>query len=652
MSNQSLEEKQPIRVLMVTRERLTDRLYGLGKSLQPVLDALEHQAIECRYLTQDDAGQRGWDFLRWAHRWLTRLLKPVLRGTEVTDFVWNLLERFNMGRLAAKVALTEGWTHVHCHDPLIAWSLRWFLRFNRRSAYIRWGITEHGFGCYAQAIHEDGARLGRHVMLWMRRVETKILLNAHWIICPTRLAQVQLQRDLSLPQTPANFYVIPHPLPKLDLPRRSTVRRELGWADHEWVWLAVGRLAPLKAFDLLIYAFAQLAGTTPIRQRLHIAGGGDATSLLALARTLDVADQVSIGETDQIARYYAAADGYISTSRTESFGIANIEALTAGLPALVTAVGGVPEVVGDAAVLMPVDTPEVWASMMQSVVENRDWRRQRLSLCALERTQRWPNDAEIAHAYRALYVADPAPEICIPKACLKQENALMPHRPLFQTIDLLRLEDVTRVLVFAPHPDDETLGCGGLMALLARRGVPVQACIVSDGGLGDPEGRMPGDTIERREAEACKAAIALGSLPPRFMRLPDGGLSTVSDLSEQLEIEIVTFQPDCILLPAESDAHLDHVVTARAGQRASRRVARNARVLCYEIWTPLPINRLLDVTDIFAQKAEALTCYELPLSCIDYLTAARGLAQYRSIHLPGGRGLAEGYLELPCRSVS
>lgn len=637
----------PIRLLIVTRERAADRRYGLGKSLEPVLAALEQQGVEYRYLTQDDAGPRGWDWLRRAHQWIAWGLKPVLRGTEVAGVVWGVLERANMGRLAAKVALTEGWTHVHCHDPLIAWGLRWSLRWRGRAAPIRWGVTEHGFGCYAQAIHEDGARLGRQVMNGMRRLETRVLLAADWVICPTGLAQAQLRRDLALPQVPAHFHVIPHPAPRLDLPDRCTARRELGWTDQEWVWLAVGRLALLKAFDLLIRAFAQLAGRAATRQRLHIAGGGDATPLLALAGALGVADRISIGETDQIGRYYAAADAYISTSRTESFGMANLEALAAGLPVLATAAGGVPEVLGDAAVLMPVDAPEVWAALMQRMVENPNERR-RWSLSALERARRWPEAAVVARVGLAVYAGEPVPEIRLPHP---PGTVPASRPPLFRAIEPLRLDGISRVLVFAPHADDETMGCGGLIALLARRGVPVQVCFISDGRLGDPEGRLAGDTVARRAAEARRAAVALGSLPPRFMGLPDGGLSEVSDLSERMEAEIAAFEPDCIVLPDASDAHADHVAVACAGQRLMQRTAPRARVLCYELWTPLPVNRLLDVSDVFDRKIEALTCYELPLSYVDYLAAANGLAQYRGIHLPEGRGLAEGYLELSCSSI-
>lgn len=631
---------------MVTRERSADRRYGLGKSLEPVLAALERQGVEYRYLTQDDAGPRGWNWLRRAHQWITWGLKPVLRGTEVTGIVWGVLERANMGRLAAKITLAEGWTHVHCHDPLIAWGLRWSLRWRGHSRRIRWGVTEHGFGCYAQAIHEDGARLGQRVMNGMRRLESRVLLAADWVICPTRLAQAQLRRDLALPQIPASFHVVPHPAPIPDRPDRSTARKEFGWTDQEWVWLAVGRLAPLKAFDLLIRAFAQLVNQASTPQRLHIAGGGNATSLLALAQALGVANRVSIGETDQIEHYYAAVDAYISTSRTESFGMANLEALAAGLPTLATAAGGVPEVMGDAAVLMPVDAPEVWAALMQRLVENPNERR-RWSLSALDRARRWPEAAEVARAYLAIYAGEPIPEVRPPYP----QPVPTSRPPLFRTIKLLQLDDVSRVLVFAPHADDETMGCGGLIALLARRDIPVQVCFISDGCLGDPEGRMSGDTVVRRAAEACKATTVLGCLPPRFMGLPDGKLSEVSDLPERMVAEIAAFKPDCIVLPDESDAHADHVAVARAGQRMMRQAALRARVLCYELWTPLPVNRLLDVSEVFNQKIEALTCYELPLSYVDYLAAAKGLAQYRGIHLPVGHGLAEGYLELPRGSL-
>src|SRR5258705_375148 len=81
-----------------------------------------------------------------------------------------------------------------------------------------------------------------------------------------------------------------------------------------------------------------------------------------------------------------------------------------------------------------------------------------------------------------------------------------------------------RVIVLAAHPDDETAGCGGVMALLADRGAAIDVAIATSG-----EGTIGADldateVAHRREEEARRACALLGARPPRFLSHPDGDL--------------------------------------------------------------------------------------------------------------------------------
>src|SRR6185369_7940363 len=109
---------------------------------------------------------------------------------------------------------------------------------------------------------------------------------------------------------------------------------------------------PLKCFDRIVRACA--AQGDP-RIRLVLLGTGDSAGLQSLAHDAGFGAQLRIDATDDVAPYFHAADIYLSASSTESFGMANLEALCAGLPAICSAVGGVPEVVGDGAWLLPND---------------------------------------------------------------------------------------------------------------------------------------------------------------------------------------------------------------------------------------------------------------------------------------------------------
>ena len=80
-----------------------------------------------------------------------------------------------------------------------------------------------------------------------------------------------------------------------------------------------------------------------------------------------------------------------------------------------------------------------------------------------------------------------------------------------------------KVMVFAPHPDDETLGCGGLVRCLRRAGVGVHVVYLTSGDRGVPDSGEPPGAI--RETEARRALEVLGAATATtFLRLPDGGI--------------------------------------------------------------------------------------------------------------------------------
>src|SRR5262245_47526937 len=80
------------------------------------------------------------------------------------------------------------------------------------------------------------------------------------------------------------------------------------------------------------------------------------------------------------------------------------------------------------------------------------------------------------------------------------------------------------VLVIAPHPDDEALGCGGTICLHRKRGDRVHAILLTSGERGIP-GVIEDAARAIREAEARRAAEVLGIEPPVFLRLPDLALA-------------------------------------------------------------------------------------------------------------------------------
>ena len=607
---------------MVTREFDVDRRYGLGKSLLPVVDEMSRD-IRVSYLTQDQLGPRSRKMARLIWPWLARWLRLFWRQTETANLAWGLLERINMGRLAAQVARAHGVTHVHCHDPFIAAGYRWFARSRRP-----WGVTQHGFGSYVQAFHEDGARLDRKSMSALRRWERRLLARAAWVVLPTASSRRQLARDLMLPDTPAHWHVIPHPRPSWVFPAKRGAREQLGFAD-ELVVVAVGRHTPLKGFERLVRGFA--AAALP-QARLIILGGGDTTALRSLADTLQCSDRLTLTATDDMPTYYAAADAYISVSDTESFGMANLEALVAGLPSVCTAVGGVPDVVGNGAWLIPAqDVPAVTEAFHRLSDEAF---RNSLAKAALQRGCHWPDAGVVARAYLAMYrggrprtVAEPAPQEAPP------------------SLQMLDVSGGPRVLVIAPHPDDETLGCGGLLSSVQAAGGQARVVVVTDGGRGDPEQRVGGDTVARRAQEVRDALIVAGLGDVVFLGRPDGALQADGALVESLLGQIEAYRPDWVLGPWPGEGHPDHQACGRAARAAWQQAEHPARFLHYEVWGGMPINRLLDIGSVIDRKRTMIECFVIPRAYCDYVDAFMGLARHRGLGLTPVSGLAEAFFE-------
>lgn len=390
-----------MRVLMVTRESAEDRRYGLGRSLAPLLAPLAQAGAEVRYFSADDLDAAGVErrqarVARW-ERW------PALAGRPNRI---NLLrawsERLHVGFAAARVAAREDYSHIHAHDPWLACGVALGLR-RHGAGSVRWGFTQHGFGSYSHATHEDGLEQGPAAQALLRRIERWAAQRASWVTAPTLAGLAQLARDLGLPAIPEHWHCVPHARPPLGAPtpaQRAAARAALGWSDEELVVLAVGRLVPLKCFDRIVQA---CAGQRQPRLRLQLLGGGDAAPLLELARGLGFGSRLHVTSTDDVMPFFHGADLYLSASSTESFGLANLEALCAGLPAICSAVGGVPEVMGDGAWLVPNDT-QTLARTLAALLADEPLRRH-WAARALARAAAWPSPEEIARRYVAIYQA-------------------------------------------------------------------------------------------------------------------------------------------------------------------------------------------------------------------------------------------------------
>lgn len=213
-----------------------------------------------------------------------------------------------------------------------------------------------------------------------------------------------------------------------------------------------------------------------------------------------------------------------------------------------------------------------------------------------------------------------------------------------------------RILAISPHPDDEAIGCGGL--LLAHAGhaeIRIVNVYNGDGGGALAEGPWRDDPDYKLRLVAARAHeldLAAEQLhAAHVLRLGVSDCSGAPGPAEEaaLRRELETFRPDVIVLPWLLDRHPHHRATNELLARAASGI--DAMVLGYEIWGLTTPNAYLDITGLLEKKLEIIALYDTQMRTVDYVAFARGLASVRAFSLSVGArrdGAAEAYIALPC----
>lgn len=194
-----------------------------------------------------------------------------------------------------------------------------------------------------------------------------------------------------------------------------------------------------------------------------------------------------------------------------------------------------------------------------------------------------------------------------------------------------------RVAVAAPHPDDESLGCGGLLALLATAGQAADVLILTDGSRSHPDSRSypAAQLAALREQETLSALAALGlpSGAAHFLRfgdcaLPKEGTSEFTGACRRLHKILEDIAPDTLLVPWRRDPHCDHEATWRLLRGAAAQLASAPHWLEYPIWAwehaaedAAPrageaVAWRLDISPVLARKQQAIAQHRSQMGAI------------------------------------
>ena len=199
--------------------------------------------------------------------------------------------------------------------------------------------------------------------------------------------------------------------------------------------------------------------------------------------------------------------------------------------------------------------------------------------------------------------------------------------------DEMNGDPARRILVIAPHPDDEVLGCGGALARHADAGARISVVFLTSGELGLKH-LLPTRARRLREREARAAGRILGVRHRAFLRGPDWGVGEAQrQLWRPLGRVLRREQPELIYLPHPEDGHPDHQAAwplLRAAWLAGLTRQRRPLLRAYEVWSPLPhYDHVEDISQVMPRKLRALRAHASQLHEFDYVRAIRGLNQYR-----------------------
>ncbi|MFA7240303.1 MAG: glycosyltransferase [Sulfuricellaceae bacterium] len=203
-----------------------------------------------------------------------------------------------------------------------------------------------------------------------------------------------------------------------------------------------------------------------------------------------------------------------------------------------------------------------------------------------------------------------------------------------------------RILVFAPHPDDEIIGCGGYLAQKCAAKAVVRVIVVSDGACGLAQSATPG----LRQEESRSGLAELGVQDVRFWDYPDSAIPLSGGILAAYVQAVADFRPTRILLPATGESHPDHRRVTRGLIKALE--GRWAGELWFfETTQPAPlVNTIIDVSAAMAAKLQALAAHRSQLAQYDYVGHCDSLARMRGIAMGAARG--EAFLVFPWDGAS
>jgi LmbE family N-acetylglucosaminyl deacetylase len=202
-----------------------------------------------------------------------------------------------------------------------------------------------------------------------------------------------------------------------------------------------------------------------------------------------------------------------------------------------------------------------------------------------------------------------------------------------------------RVVVLAPHMDDEVIGCGGTLARHVASGAEVTVVFLTDGRRGgtatDAAGQSTISATRKREAQLALGELGITRIV--FLDGEDGRLGATPGLGSALRTALAAARPQILYLPFFLEEHPDHRAASTLLAEAVSGTELTFHCHGYEVWTPLFPNCFVRIDATVDAKRRALGHYQSQLAEADYLHTGLGLNAYRSSALLESCRYAEAF---------
>lgn len=202
-------------------------------------------------------------------------------------------------------------------------------------------------------------------------------------------------------------------------------------------------------------------------------------------------------------------------------------------------------------------------------------------------------------------------------------------------------------LILAPHPDDETFGMGGSIALALAAGIEVEIVVLTDGKLGG----SAQDLKENRERETRHSVTVLGGATIHFWQEPDRGLVPDQPIIERVVGMCEGRRGGTCFFPGLAEPHPDHRATAVIAWEALRQSNFPMQPVSYDISVQGLCNRLIDISPVIVTKQAAMSCHQSQVEHWPYIERVLAVNASRAWSLPSTVSHAESFCALPCLDV-